>query len=282
VTATGLAGVVSSKIDFWGGVVSSSCTPLSPKEFQQYPIKAIKDISPNTKPFTVALPSSRDAWGGKTSSFVMIQGSKDPVTGKSEARPYTPTTLGDEKCGSIDFVIKAYPNGKVTGHLWGLKIGDSIEIKGPLAKFKYEPNMKKNIGMVAGGTGITPMLQVIQEILRNPEDNTIVHLIFANNTDQDILCQDMIEALRVKHPKKLLVTYVVGSTTNPQYEKGFPTESLLKTKLPMPSSDTLVFVCGPPGMMNAVSGPKTPDYKQGEVGGFLKSLGYKEDMVFKF
>ena len=39
-------------------------------------------------------------------------------------------------------------------------------------------------GMVAGGTGLTPMLQVIKEILRNPEDKTSVHLIFANNGEE--------------------------------------------------------------------------------------------------
>lgn len=41
-------------------------------------------------------------------------------------------------------------------------------------------------------------------------------------------------------------------------------------------------VCGPPGMMAAISGPKNPDYSQGEVGGVLKDLGYTSAMVFKF
>lgn len=36
-----------------------------------------------------------------------------------------------------------------------------IEIKGPFPKLKYVPNMKKCIGMMCGGTGITPMLQVM-------------------------------------------------------------------------------------------------------------------------
>lgn len=49
-----------------------------------------------------------------------------------------------------------------------------------------------------------------------------------------------------------------------------------------PSADTLVLVCGPPGFMEAVSGSKTPDYKQGDVSGILKRLGYNETMVFKF
>lgn len=34
------------------------------------------------------------------------------------------------------------------------------QMKGPIPKYPYQPNIKKHIGMVAGGTGITPMLQV--------------------------------------------------------------------------------------------------------------------------
>ena len=44
----------------------------------------------------------------------------------------------------------------------------------------------------------------------------------------------------------------------------------------------MIFVCGPPPMMKAISGDKAPDYTQGPVGGALKDLGYSEDMVYKF
>ena len=42
--------------------------------------------------------------------------------------------------------------------------------------------------MIAGGTGITPMLQVIREILSNPEDKTEISLIFANQSEQVFRC----------------------------------------------------------------------------------------------
>lgn len=41
--------------------------------------------------------------------------------------------------------------------------------------------------MIAGGSGITPMFQVAQGILRNPYDATIVFLIYANVAEEDIL-----------------------------------------------------------------------------------------------
>ena len=254
---------------------------MSPKEFRPFVITGIKSLSPNTKEFRVALPTKDSTTGMKTSGFVMIKNAAG-ADGKFDARPYTPTSLGDQP-GHVDFVIKAYPGGKVTGHLFGLKVGDSIDIKGPLPKFKYEPNTKKHLGMVAGGTGITPMLQIIQEVLRNPDDKTQISLVFANNGEEDILLKDQLDALAAKHPKRFSVTYVVATpSAGWKGERGFCTEHLLRQKLPAPGPDVLVFVCGPPGMMNAISGPKTPDYKQGELAGLLKGLGFVEDQVFKF
>ena len=45
-------------------------------------------------------------------------------------------------------VVKVYPNGKMSKHMGGLQVGDSLEIKGPISKLPYTPNMKENIGMV--------------------------------------------------------------------------------------------------------------------------------------
>ena len=41
-----------------------------------------------------------------------------------------------------------------------LSIGDTINARGPKGQFNYTPNMCRAIGMIAGGTGLTPMLQV--------------------------------------------------------------------------------------------------------------------------
>ena len=52
---------------------------------------------------------------------------------------------------------------------------------------------------ISGGSGITPMLQVVQEVLRHPEDRTEVSLIFANISDKDILLKQTFDDLAAKH-----------------------------------------------------------------------------------
>ena len=63
-------------------------------------------------------------------------------------------------------------------HVDELKVGDSINVRGPFGKIHYTGKgvfdlrgkrmETKAIGMIAGGTGITPMLQIINEILQDP------------------------------------------------------------------------------------------------------------------
>ena len=49
--------------------------------------------------------------------------------------------------------------------------------------------------MLAGGSGITPMFQVVQAILRNPFDTTRVSLVYANVAKEDILLREQMDAL---------------------------------------------------------------------------------------
>ena len=167
-------------------------------------------------------------------------------------------------------------------HIGSLKPGDELEVKGPVMKLKYEANMKRSIGMVAGGTGITPMLQVIDAIARNPADKTEVRLVYCNVAESDIILRDKLDAIAAKHPN-IKVYYVLDKP--PRFWRGgagFVTADLLKAQLPPPGPATAVYVCGPPGMMASVCGSKAPDYSQGEVDGHLKALGYTKEQVFKF
>lgn len=252
---------------------------FSPKEFRSFPIKAIHDLSHNTRAYEIALPSDQHVMGLSVASLIMVQGIGKE--GKTIARPYTPTSPSERR-GSFELIVKSYPDGNVSSYLGKLNVGDLIEVKGPFSKFKYEPNMKKRIAMLAGGTGITPMLQVIREIVKNPEDKTEVTLLFANHEERDILAKSELDTIADKHPN-IKVTYIVSQPSQKwRGVSGRINLELLKKSLPPPSDDTAVYVCGPPGFMNDISGGKTPDFKQGLVSGYLKELGYNEDMVFKF
>jgi len=109
-----------------------------------------------------------------------------------------------------------------------------------------------------------------------------VSLVFANIAEEDILLKKEFDQLAGKH-KNFKVYYVLERPPTKWKEGvGFVSPDIIKRQLPPPSQDSLIFVCGPPGMMEAISGNKAPDYSQGELKGILKNLGYNSTNVFKF
>lgn len=271
-------------------VFSASCegdakTFLSQSEWKELPLLEKLTLTHDTKLLRFALPSSEHTSGLTVASCLSIA-FKDK-DGKIKGKPYTPVTKQDTT-GTMDFVIKEYPapDGIVSRHMCGLQPGETVLFKGPWAKFPYKANSKRVIGMVAGGTGITPMLQVARQILENPDDLTEVNLIFANKSEDDIMCRDTLDALQFRHPN-FKVYYFVDKATSPNWNGGVGYVNLdaAKRYLPSPNTNSMILVCGPGGMMKHVCGPKEKvgkKWTQGKVGGLLKDIGFSESEVYKF
>lgn len=90
--------------------------------------------------------------------------------------------------GAFELLIKAYPKGRVSSYLHARREGDRVLIKGPFPKLAYTPNMTQRMLMIAGGTGIAPMVQVLHRVLDPATgDGTRVTLLFGSRTRGDIL-----------------------------------------------------------------------------------------------
>jgi cytochrome-b5 reductase len=199
-------------------------------------------------------------------------------------RPYTPISTPDSS--HITLLVKQYPNGRASTHLHNLTPGQTLSVKS-IPEFSYKPNQHKHLVLVAGGAGITPMFQVLRNILDNPEDKTRVNLIYANKTESDILMKKELDALASQHPNHFTATYVVNDAkaTNETLEQGYVTKEVLSKALPtkLENEDVQVLVCGPPAMLDAIAGAKGGmGWTQGKVGGILKDLGLTEKQVHKF
>lgn len=193
-------------------------------------------------------------------------------------------TVSADQPGYLELVVKKYPNGPMSSHIHDLKPNDKLAFKGPLPKYPWEANKHDHVCLIAGGTGVTPMYQLARHIFQNPEDKTKVTLVFGNVTKDDILLKKEFDELENTYPQRFKAFYLLD---NPPSDwtggKGYVTKELLKTVLPEPKESNIkIFICGPPGMYKAVSGPKISPKDQGDVTGILGELGYNKDQVFKF
>ncbi|KAF2139924.1 uncharacterized protein K452DRAFT_299901 [Aplosporella prunicola CBS 121167] len=246
-------------------------------------LESVEQLNHNTKKFRFHLPEE-DSVSGLHIASALLTKYKGPEMEKAVIRPYTPTSDEDTR-GYIDLIVKRYPNGPMSEHLHNMNPGQRLDFKGPIPKYPWESNKHQQIALIAGGTGITPMYQLIRAIFKNPEDKTKVTLVYGNISEEDIILKRELEHLENTYPQRFRAFYVLDNPPEGwQQGKGYVTKELLKTVLPEPKQgDNLkIFVCGPPGMYKAISGTKKSPKDQGEIDGYLKELGYSKEQVYKF
>lgn len=245
-------------------VKAAKTLPLDPQKWRKFKLAGKDHVSPNVYRFIFALPHADDFLGLPTGQHISLRAT---INGQSVSRSYTPVSNNTD-LGRIELLVKVYNQGLMTKHLESMSIGDEIEIRGPKGAMKYSRSYAKHIGMIAGGTGITPMYQVIRAAMEDPEDRTSISLLYANNTEEDILLRKELDAFAKQHPEKFKVHYVLSSPSDTwPGSKGFVTVDLIKEHLHAAAEEAKVLLCGPPPMINAM--------KKGLVG-----LGFQEPGAF--
>lgn len=245
----------------------------------KYPLPLIKKevVSPNTAKFRFQLPSQEHVLGLPVGNHIYLSAKVD---GKLVVRPYTPISSDDDK-GFVELMIKIYragvhpkfpSGGKMTQYLDALKIGDTIDFRGPSGLIFYKGhgvietkatktanpvrNVYRELGMIAGGSGITPILQVIRAIMKDESDATKVSLLFANIAEEDILLREELDSLAEKHADRFRVWYTVDQpSADWKYSSGFINAEMIEEYLPAPAEDVAVLMCGPPAMINFACTP---------------------------
>lgn len=222
---------------------------LHPTEYRKFPLIGKTRVSHNSCVYKFGLPKSTDRLGLPIGQHISISA---VINDKEVVRSYTPIS-NDEQLGSFDLLIKTYENGNISRHVESKKIGEHIEVRGPKGFFTYTPNMVESFGMVAGGTGIAPMYQVLTAILNNPKDKTKIYLVYANVSESDILLKAELEQLKADHPDQFFIHYVLNNAPeNWEGSVGFVTPEIMDNHLPKSTENTNLLICGPPLMVSAI------------------------------
>jgi hypothetical protein len=167
-----------------------------------------------------------------------------------------------------------YPNagfpqgGCMTLGFSQLVLGDVVELKGPVGHLIWkgkgmvtlhgEEKHVTEIGLVCGGSGITPVLQLLRAILTSALDGccyTKVWVLDVNRFKEDILCQEELDQLASEHESRFRLHYSLTGKPVPSdwsYSTGRITSEILRAHLPTPGKDKLVCVCGPSPMEQSV------------------------------
>lgn len=222
---------------------------------------------------------------------------------KKVIREYTPlSSLREWAAGTMRIIIKIYAKGKLTSKLARVELGGVLEFSAPEPTLRLRPSIGLpgseslwddgvdpdavagtgmmaleepwSVGMVAGGTGIAPIWQLLQAMILHPGtfggSGCSARLVYSNRRREDILLRSELAAL-VEEGKldfKLLHT-LTGAEQKPagwDETTGRIDEAKLVSILPAPSLRTVVVICGPAGMNETALR-------------ILRGVGYAENML---
>lgn len=253
--------------------VDSAPTAVSAEEYRTFPLVAKICETPDTPNssvfrFRFGLPTPNHIVGLPIGKHLVLR--YMDAEGRPVSRQYTPISSDETTRGYFELLIKLYPTGKMSQYLNALPLQSSVEVRGPLGMLQYRGDGEflinrqgwktqrvKKIGMIAGGSGLTPMYQIIAHIVRNAsKDKTQCSLVFANVTESDILMRKELDAL-VSSSSQLSVFYTINKPREgidaplPAHWKGgvgFVDKDMITKHLPAPGDDAIILLCGPKPM----------------------------------
>lgn len=258
---------------------------LNPKKKTPFRLQNKIVLSRDSFMLDFALPTPEHVLGLPTGKHMFLSAK---INDETVVRRYTPISSNFD-IGCVKFVIKAYrpcdrfpKGGKMSQYLDSLKIGDYLDMRGPVGEFEYlsdgnflldgEESKAKHFNMIAGGTGITPVMQIAAEILRHPSDATSISLIFACRIEGDLLMRSTLDEWAAHFPSKFKVHYILsdGWPKDWKFSTGFVDKALFKEHLYEAGDLTWNLMCGPPVMLDRGCRPN------------LDALGHKKDRIFSF
>lgn len=239
-------------------------TFLHSRHWTKAPLLRKISISSDTRVFTFGLEHSKQILGLPTGKHLMMK-TNDPFSKNNEAviRAYTPLSLGTKE-GTMDILIKIYPEttsrpgGKMTMALDRLPIGSTVDFKGPTGRFEYlgggtvlineDRRQINSFRMICGGSGITPIFQVLRAVMQDAEDPTKCIVLAGNRREEDILCRAEMDAFAAGPGGKLTVVHTLSRPTDTWTGgRGHVSEKLIR-EWAMPDDKSMVLVCGPESM----------------------------------
>ena len=165
----------------------------------------------------------------------------------------------------IDLTVKIYPEkGLVSKRLFSMKVGEEIDITGPYGHFFFDENIQKNIVLIAGGVGVTPLACMLKYIKDKKLTEIKADLIYSSKTPEDIIFK---KELTSNYPANIKIHLTITRPDGYKWNglNGRIDEKMIKTIINN-IHEPYYYICGPTSMVE-------------DTNKLLKSIGIKEEKI---
>jgi ring-1,2-phenylacetyl-CoA epoxidase subunit PaaE len=172
------------------------------------------------------------------------------MDGKKVKRSYSMSSSPNADT-AVTISIKKVQNGYVSNYLnTQVKAGDFLEVIEPMGNFYAEPDTKKrNVYLIAAGSGITPLFSILKTILKGESDSKI-HLLYGNKTADQTMFKAALDELGQQNAHRLTVKYIFSQEGETARINAEIFSNWLNANSPYITD--AFYMCGPEAMMDAV------------------------------
>jgi len=150
----------------------------------------------------------------------------------------------------LEFHIRVLPNGLVSGHVANtLRRGDTVSVHGPFGDACWDaPPSDEPLLLLAGGTGLAPMLSVLDAALAHGQRPSRIHLYHGVRGEGDLYAGDPLRLLAARKGFRFVPVYAQPKDTGlrAMHLHQAVAEDFASLR------EARVYVCGPPPMVDAV------------------------------
>lgn len=197
-------------------------------------------------------PSLRDAFRFLPGQHV---GLRTHIGGQEVRRTYSICSGADDSYLRIG--VRVHDNGSMSQHIAKLRGGDNIDVLTPTGRFFVEPkpSAARTYCAFAGGSGITPILGIVKNLLAQEPDSRFI-LFYSNRTTASIMFAEELLALKDRYPARLSLYFLLSR--EPQDVELFNGRldrdkvTLLSRQVFDPLHTDAFLLCGPGDMIESV------------------------------
>jgi ring-1,2-phenylacetyl-CoA epoxidase subunit PaaE len=137
-------------------------------------------------------------------------GVRATIDGQEVRRTYSICSATDER--HLRIGVRLQERGSMSGHLGRrLRAGDTLEVLPPTGRFILTPDARaaRTYCAFAGGSGITPILGIIKNVLRHEPASRFL-LFYGNRTTASIMFAEELLALKDRYPQRLSLYFLMS------------------------------------------------------------------------
>ena len=213
-------------------------------------ISNVNFLTPEAVELTFDVPESlRSYYSFKPGQYVALE---KKISGQPIRRTYSISSL--PSTGKLTIGIKKILDGKFSNYAFNcLDVGDHMKVFKPDGRFfiNYEEN--QNLLFIACGSGITPIMSIIEFMLKT-KNNCNITLLYGNKTIESTMYRERLEVLKNSYLERITVHYFFSEEKQDiEFNQGRIDKSKIKVliaqKQLIPREIDALFLCGPQEMI---------------------------------